>query len=284
MSQSVDLTFQDLAEMTQNVKAPEKKKPTTMEPISEAKTPIKGSHLTKIPSLDFSIGLQEAKLANHDHHHRLDHTAAGDLYRGHDRDHDHDHHSHATRAHGHRYVKGEESHRNHASPDHDHRSGCGINAYDDVSGMSSMATSSMYQERGGRRRPGIPHSNICMGEMTEGRKCIECLGRRFSQRYIQRAGQVRCCRRYPSMVKLAELKWAEKGPRKSGERAYGQGRSGMSMMSTGLRSPMTPRAHARSWHYPTLFCHGLALLPLCYPTSSPPPPFLTRPLFYLPNS
>jgi hypothetical protein len=103
--ESVDLTFQDLAEMTQNVKAPEKKKLTTTEPISEAKTPIKGSHLTKIPSLDFSIGLQAA---NRHHHHRLDHKA-GDLYRGHD--HDHDHHSHATRAdHGHRYVKGEESH------------------------------------------------------------------------------------------------------------------------------------------------------------------------------
>jgi hypothetical protein len=150
--ESVNLTFQDLAEVTQNVKASEKKKSTKMEPISEVKTPRKGSPLIKIPSLDFNTGFQHVMKSTHD---------TGDhLYRG---GHDHHHHSHATR--GHRYVNSEESHRSHASPG-DHRSagfrhaveGRSI-AYDDVSGMNSMA--SMHQERGGRRRPGIPHSNIC---------------------------------------------------------------------------------------------------------------------------
>ncbi|RZR93386.1 hypothetical protein BHM03_00021928, partial [Ensete ventricosum] len=61
---------------------------------------------------------------------------------------------------------------------------------------------------------------IGMGDMSEGRKCVECLGRRFSQRYIKRAGHAWCCWRLPNRVKLQELKWAEKGPRRSGERQY----------------------------------------------------------------
>ncbi|KAL9674282.1 hypothetical protein QQ045_030553 [Rhodiola kirilowii] len=60
--------------------------------------------------------------------------------------------------------------------------------------------------------------NIGMGEMSEGRKCVECLGRRFSQRYIQRAGKMHgqwCCWQssYSETVKQQELKWAENGPR-----------------------------------------------------------------------
>ncbi|XAR58838.1 hypothetical protein NMG60_11014399 [Bertholletia excelsa] len=115
----------------------------------------------------------------------------------------------------------------------------------------NMASVYLYQERGRRRRAGIPHSNICtiaattstyfvidacdlegrvqvcgrvycrqcvgmgMGKMTEGRKCIDCLGRRFSHRYIERAGQGGCCMRfrYSRMVIQQELRWAEKGPR-----------------------------------------------------------------------
>ncbi|KAK7853351.1 extra-large guanine nucleotide-binding protein 1 [Quercus suber] len=129
-------------------------------------------------------------------------------------------------------------------------------------------------ERAGRRRPGIPHSNICticsnyvyilrnrclvcgrvycrqcvnigMGKMTEGRKCIECLGRRFSifplpQNKIRPAWarvqprKVGCCNwRYPSMVKQVELMWAEKEPRRSGKR--GSGHNGVvSSRSTAL--------------------------------------------------
>ncbi|XP_039128047.1 uncharacterized protein LOC120264306 [Dioscorea cayenensis subsp. rotundata] len=106
------------------------------------------------------------------------------------------------------------------------------------------------KQRGGRRkaRPGIPHTNLCslcnryihlfrhrclvcgrvycrncvpvgMGSMAEGRKCLDCLGRRFSQKYIQRAGNSGPCWTYPSSVKQQELIWAEKGPRSGkGER------------------------------------------------------------------
>ncbi|KAF8018730.1 hypothetical protein BT93_H3586 [Corymbia citriodora subsp. variegata] len=145
----------------------------------------------------------------------------------------------------------------------------GSMGHDDMTSMS-MSMSMSMAAHGQRRRPGIPHSNICticstyiyifrhrclvcgrvycrqcvsigMGEMTEGRKCVECCGRRFSQRYIQRAGQIGCCSRYPSLVKQAELKWAEKGPRRTAERAYGRG----SMVSRS-RSPVTPRTPTRA--------------------------------------
>uniref|UniRef100_A0A2N9J3U2 Uncharacterized protein n=1 Tax=Fagus sylvatica TaxID=28930 RepID=A0A2N9J3U2_FAGSY len=223
---SVNLTFQHLADVTQNI-SDHKKKPN-----------------------------QALQASNNHHHHHLDHKN-GDLFKV------HHHHS----------LGGDESHhghRNHAinsKVDHSAFGHAmeGSIAHDDASVMS-MA--SMYQERGGRRRPGIPHSNICticstyiyifrsrclvcgrvycrqcvgigMGEMTEGRKCIECLGRRFSQRYIQRAGKVGCwIWRYPSMLKQAELMWAEKGPRRT-DRRYGHN----GMMSSRPRSPMTPRAH-----------------------------------------
>lgn len=62
-------------------------------------------------------------------------------------------------------------------------------------------------------------------------------------RYIQRAGEVGCFSRYPLIVKQAELKWAEKGPRRSG------GNNGSTMMSPRSRSsmtPVTPRAPNRA--------------------------------------
>ncbi|PIA32448.1 hypothetical protein AQUCO_04500210v1 [Aquilegia coerulea] len=147
-------------------------------------------------------------------------------------------------------------------------------AFDDMSGMSGVSRA--YPGRGRRRRAGIPHSNICticstyiyifrnrclvcgrvycrdcvgagMGEMPEGRKCVECLGRKFSQRYIHRAGNLGCfgagcCARYPSHVKIQELKWQEKGPRRSRD-TEGYDRSGMVSRS---RSPVTPRTPTRA--------------------------------------
>ncbi|KAF7040892.1 hypothetical protein CFC21_050759 [Triticum aestivum] len=105
------------------------------------------------------------------------------------------------------------------------------------------------------RRAGIPHSNLCatcsrymhvfrhrclvcgraycrrcvgagMGDMTEGRKCLGCLGRKYSHRYIHRAGRgataaagllcLCCCALHAwgssSSVRAEELLWAEKGP------------------------------------------------------------------------
>ncbi|CAI0401710.1 unnamed protein product [Linum tenue] len=149
----------------------------------------------------------------------------------------------------------------------------------DVSGIS-MATSGgtpAYDVMGKGRRPGIPHSNICtvcstyiyifknrclvcgrvycrncvdmgMGNMPEGRKCIECQGRRFSARYIKKAGTTGCCSRYPGTMKQAELKWAEKGPRKSGEKAYGQQGGGghRGMKSSGPPTPMSPLTPSRN--------------------------------------
>lgn len=39
-------------------------------------------------------------------------------------------------------------------------------------------------------------------------------------RYIHKAGSMGWCMSYPSRVKEQELRWAEKGPRRSGERRY----------------------------------------------------------------
>ncbi|XWS71951.1 hypothetical protein CRYUN_Cryun03dG0182700 [Craigia yunnanensis] len=276
---SVNLTFQDLADMKQKANASEKKKSTSVhEPVQEAKNPKQGSTLSKLPSLDFNRGLQATKDHSHyhqHHNHYLEHGYEDDKFDSHmDMGHHHHRHLDSENMHawnGHRYGIGDQSQRSHAtSPRVNTEFRHGLErsvAYDDASVISIAST---YPERGQRRRPGIPHSNICticstyiyifrhrclvcgrvycrqcvcmgMGEMTEGRKCILCLGRRFSQRYIKRAGKMGCCSRYPSTVKEAELKWAEKGPRRSGERAYGHG----AMMSRS-RSPANLRTPTRT--------------------------------------
>ncbi|XWS53409.1 hypothetical protein CRYUN_Cryun11dG0155000 [Craigia yunnanensis] len=283
---SVNLTFQDLADMKQNANASEKKKSTSnsMEPVQEAKNPKQGSPLTKLPSLDFNRGLQAMKdhsryhQHQHLHHnHRLEHGYEDENIDPHMDMRHHNHHHHDSQKkhawNGHRYGSDgdHQSHPSQATSSRDHtefRHGLERSvAYDDVSVISMAST---YPERGQRCRPGIPHSNICticstyiyifrqrclvcgrvycrqcvcmgMGEMTEGSKCILCLGRRFSRRYIKRAGKIGCCSRYPSTVKHAELKWAEKGPRRSGVRAYGH-----SAMISRSRSPTNPRAPTRT--------------------------------------
>nr|AFK49323.1 unknown [Medicago truncatula] len=134
-------------------------------------------------------------------------------------------------------------------------------------GYDAMSGESLASRKGGairRRRQGIPHSKICticndyvyffrtrclvcgrvyckqcveigMGELREGRKCIECLGLRFSQRYIERAGLLGCLSwRYPSTLKQSELKWAEKGPRRNGDKGYGH--------QSRPTTPTTPRS------------------------------------------
>lgn len=68
-------------------------------------------------------------------------------------------------------------------------------------------------------------------------------------RYIQKAGEAGCfCWRYPNMVRQAELRWVEKGPRRNGEKGYNRS----VMMSSIPESPMTSnlmtpnRAHTSS--------------------------------------
>ncbi|KAJ4834402.1 hypothetical protein Tsubulata_007344 [Turnera subulata] len=269
---SVNLTFQDLATVkpSANVVA-EKKKQASMEPIQEDKhSPRKqgGSHLIKLPSLDFNTGRQQAANdhQHYHHHHHHHHGIVENMHSPHG--HHHGYGNDDLQSHHHRHAGhagGRDNRQQHHHHHHVHGAMETSMMYDDASAISMT---SGYQERGGRsRRPGIPHSNICticsnyiyifrhrclvcgrvycrncvsigMGEMTEGRKCLQCLGRRFSQRYIQRAGMVGCCSGYSSAVKQAELKWAEKGPRGAGERAYGR-----STMMSRSRSPvMTPRS------------------------------------------
>ncbi|KAL3850532.1 hypothetical protein ACJIZ3_012414 [Penstemon smallii] len=262
---SVNLTFQDLAQVRQK------------KPISSPENSSQSS-LTKLPSLDFSKALESSfqspnNIINHhinchyqnpqNLHHQP--PVEGDFMYGHDRRH-YNHHENLHSV--------------------DQRS----MAYDDdASYMSHVAYGT--QERGGRRRPGIPHSNICalccnyiyifrhrclvcgrvycrqcvnigMGEMTEGRKCVECLGKRFSQRYIQKAGNVGCCMLYPSTVKHQELKWAEKGPRRSGENRYrnsvmvSRSRSPV-VTPNGTHSPSNPPSFVKSSTYSPTSHHPL---------------------------
>ncbi|KAF5796031.1 hypothetical protein HanRHA438_Chr08g0358891 [Helianthus annuus] len=248
---SVNLTFQDFAQVSQNHIPPppgKKKKPAPpagpvkkMDSISEStpkRDPLSSPYLAKIPSLDFSRGLE----ATHHHQHQKHHVVAdppvvglppgrnhhqveevgkhgynnhgGHGYYG-NGSHGHGHNAMKSPMHGHNAMKSP-MHGHHgmkSSHGHGHHGHVGENsiAYDDMSVMSGMSITSMYQEKAGRRRPGIPHSNICavcsvyiyvfrnrclvcgrvycrqclnvgMGEMSEGRKCIDCLGRKFSQR------------------------------------------------------------------------------------------------------
>ncbi|CAI9107153.1 OLC1v1006448C2 [Oldenlandia corymbosa var. corymbosa] len=282
---SVNLTFGDLAEIRQENRVSsvphhplERKNSPPLVPISEA-SPRKEEvmPLAKLPSLDFSRALEASaqynNINNHnfhsnhvsDHHHFMHHNNSH---------HNHHHHGH-HREHHHNYGHGETP-PHHAGGHHHHHLGMQNNSmvYDDMSQMSGAFTE---RGGGGRRRPGIPHSNICtlcsnyiyvfrhrclvcgraycrqcvrigMGEMSEGRKCIECLGRRFSQRYIQRAGKIGCCMGYPSLVKQQELKWAEKGPRGSGGDNR-HGRSEMTMSRTISPSPRLPPTRGYNSHH-----------------------------------
>lgn len=128
----MNLTFQDFAQVRQH--NAEKTKPSlspTMETISEKseKKSPRSSPMAKLPSLDFSKGLEASLPSPHHRHHPQEGGVWG-------RD---DHHGH---------------HRHHLDHGGDQRS----MVYDDMSGMSVAYGP---ERGGGRRRPGIPHSNIC---------------------------------------------------------------------------------------------------------------------------
>ncbi|KAG6738163.1 hypothetical protein POTOM_059725 [Populus tomentosa] len=219
---SVNLTFQDLAiHVKQSKNSPPEKintSTTTKEPIQEATTPKQASPLTKLPSLDFNRGLQASK-----NHQQPRHLAEGHpLGQSHKHNLQHDdthspcgnigsdHHDQSN--HGHANIGRKGPSKSRFAPERSRE-------FDDVCGRVHCRNC----------------VSIGMGEMTGGRKCIDCLGRRFSQRYVSRAGMVGCCSGYPSDVKQAELRWAEKGPRRAGERAFGHGN-----MISRSRNPMTP--------------------------------------------
>ncbi|KAL7113814.1 hypothetical protein ACP275_04G082500 [Erythranthe tilingii] len=279
---SVNLTFQDLAQVIEKKKtalSPSSSNTTTelIKPNNNNMT-SSSSSLAKLPSIDFNKSIQAAASSTFQNHHRPEEGGGGGSDEhlwgprggGH---HQHQHHGHGHGGGSNLHAIGGGVHM-HAYGDDDDMS--------HVSGMTSVAYGGHGGlERGGRRRPGVPHSNICtvcsnyiyicrhrclvcgrvycrqcvsigMGEMTEGRKCIECLGRRFSQRYIHKAGNVGCCMGYRSGVKQQELKWAEKGPRRSGtdQNTYRCGGNSTTMLVTssisrspvGPATPRTPRS------------------------------------------
>ncbi|CAL5202683.1 unnamed protein product [Lathyrus oleraceus] len=203
--ESVNLTFQDL---------PNVKKKTT---VSQGIQSPSLSPMNMSPTHDFKKGFKVYSNDNYNHHHDF----------------------------GHRGVVGPQGTPSKAS---EYNLG-----YDTMSGESSSTSGKGGVGR--RRRQGIPHSKICtvcsnyvyffrtrclvcgrvyckqcveigMGDLREGRKCVNCLGLRFSQRYIERAGLLGCLNwRYPSTLKQTELKWAEKGSRKNGDKGYGHHQS-----------------------------------------------------------
>ncbi|XP_027930818.1 uncharacterized protein LOC114186939 [Vigna unguiculata] len=254
--ESVNLTFQDLANVisshhtdttmpaTQHVSEPNNN-PTK----GPSPSPSPSPSLSTVPSLDFRKGLEG--LNRNNHHYQL---------------------------HGFGHGGGDSSAQISRPSEYSM-------SYDGIKSGESFASGKGGSGR--RRRPGIPHSTICticsnyvylfrtrclvcgrvycrqcveigMGEMTEGRKCIECLGLRFSQRYIERAGMGGCCSwRYPSTLKHAEVMWAEKGPRRSGDRGYGHHsmassrprRSPLSIASTEASFVMSATHSPFSAHY-----------------------------------
>nr|GME16401.1 Extra-large GTP-binding protein 3 [Ipomoea batatas] len=260
---SVNLSFKELAEVTQRKAAAfssqlslHKKSPPPSE--NSSKPP---PSLAKLPSLDFSRALEA-------HHHHLDQYGHHGSPYGHHAINGHHgspygHHAineHHGSPYGHHAINGHE-HHHHVALDHRSSSSMGYLDNDDMMRMAAAATPNQAR----RRRPGIPHSNICtlcttyiyifryrclvcgrvycrqcvgigMGDMAEGRKCVECLGRRFSHRYIHKAGQMGWCMGYPNAVRQQELKWAEKGPNRSRENRPAQSTM---LSSSRTRSPIT---------------------------------------------
>lgn len=141
--ESVNLTFQDFAQVRQQHNAHEKKKPEKSDKI----TPIP---LAKLPSLDFKKSLEASFQGRPQnlHHHEVEGRPVGH----------HHAYGHHQQHHGGSHHNGGD-HGGHAGLRHevgDQRS----MVYDDMSHVSGMSVD-YGVGRGGRRRPGIPHSNIC---------------------------------------------------------------------------------------------------------------------------
>lgn len=157
---SVNLTFQDLAEVTKNVAHPpppeERKAISILEPVRESNSKRGGSSpLKKHPSLDFNRGLQASKSSPPNSHHvnkdRIDSRSMQ-----------------LQVTHAHNYAAHSKNFSNHATPigsgrhsEYRHEVLESSLAYDDRSHASMASTMNPFSQRGKHRRPGISHSNIC---------------------------------------------------------------------------------------------------------------------------
>ncbi|THG20058.1 hypothetical protein TEA_025487 [Camellia sinensis var. sinensis] len=263
---SVNLTFGDLADVK-----PEKRKSGPLEPIKEL-NPKKQepATLTKLPSLDFSRAFLGAS-----HHH----VAAAEDFASH-RGGGENHHHHNQHVDHHRGYNSS-SPRRHAketsmayddmsvfstSPYRQGGGGGGGRRRPGIPHSNICTVCSMWKsilqamcELGYGRDDRRKKVHRMFGEKIQ-RKVIILFCKASKHdislvglkvllgfvRYIQRAGQTGCCMkfRYPSMVMQQELKWAEKGPRRSGERRYGS--TTHSTMMSRSRSPITPRTPTRA--------------------------------------
>lgn len=146
--ESVNLSFQHLAELKQaHLEVAESKK-HKMTPIDEVASKEIITAMGRSPSLDFSRAIH----ASRPHQHLVEMETRHASPRGH-------------LHHGHHHVHEETDHDHASTPRRNMHTGFRNNmdnsaAYDDISGISVISRST-YLERGGRRRPGIPHSNIC---------------------------------------------------------------------------------------------------------------------------
>lgn len=166
--ESVDLTFEHLANVKQIPNSSQEKKLSItnnnnnmeLSNVSENNTnhAVEGSisPLRKIPSLDFSKALQASNHHNHNHH-RLDRINEDDVV------HRFSHHHHPNKELSHQYDHYAAGQYRNTNPNSIAHSGFrhAVESSSMVNGEDrSMA--SVYQERiVGRRRPGIPHSKIC---------------------------------------------------------------------------------------------------------------------------
>ncbi|KHN34161.1 hypothetical protein glysoja_047165 [Glycine soja] len=216
--ESVNLTFQDLANVnSSNNTMATNERVSDQGGIISNSTKVPSPSLSTVPSLDIKKGLGAS---NHNHHH-------------HEKNYSHHHHHHQEFGHrgGGESPWGRFSHASGGVPS---RAGEYSMSYDGMKSGESFAS----------RKGGLDVwqcVEIGMGDLTEGRKCMECLGLRFSQRYIERAGMAGCCGlRYPSTLKHVELNWAEKGPRRRGDRGHNNGHHRMA--STRPRNPANQRS------------------------------------------
>lgn len=171
--ESVDLTFQDLAKIKQNPNSLHNKNLPNMElPISENNTNVEEnlSPLRRLPSLDFSKGLQASNQHHHHHdRHPLERINEDDVIHRFNSHHHNKELSHQYDHHGQHMMS------SNAIAHSGFRHAVESSMVGDDRSMASV-----YQERiVGRRRPGIPHSKICTVCSTYiymfRHRCLVCL-------------------------------------------------------------------------------------------------------------